>query len=683
MTIGGVALTALGLVFAARLAAAACAPLGRTRPPWCALTWLCGAVADGAAVVAGLLAVLGGVRPLLPVFGGDAFGQAGLAVDPLSGYFLFITGVIGLPLGLFAAAGPWDGDARASRPSAVASYHLLLGATALVLCASNAFVFLFGWELASLAMYLAIVNQRRPASAALPGYFTLGLAKVPAAALVAAFFLLTAGAGSFDFGAIAQAGPTLGPALRSAVLVLALIGFGAKVGLAPMHVWLPRGYPAAPSNAAAVMAGVVLNLGIYGLIRVAFTFLGQPQPWWGLVVMLGGALTAFVGILYGVVQNDVRRFIAYSSVEHAGIMLIGVGVALLGKAAGLPLLTGAGLVAALVHLLQHAAAKSLLFAGSGAVARATGTTALGRLGGLGRRAPLLAGAMLAGVLSLAAMPPFGGFAGEWLTFEALMQGFRLGTTPEQLGTAVAGAALALTAGLALIGFVKLYGIIFLGVPRSEEADKARDVGGATAAALLALALLVVAIGVGMPWAAQFAAASVAGAAGANVAANMTVWPHLAIQPAFANFSSASPTELAIVVPAFLLVPLALRALLRPAGQRRQRVAVWTSASGWPVRAVEYTPLAFSNMERVVFQGLYGLRRGHQTTGPAFFPQELRYRTAIVEAFLAWFYRPLVIAALATTAVVRRSQSGVIGWYILYMLIVLLAILAVIRVVVGG
>ena len=683
MSLASFALVTLGVIFAARLLAIAVALAARGRLRLPQLTWLCGAVADLAALLTGLLVVLGGVQPHLAVFGGDVFGPAGLSVDALSGFFLFITGLVGLPLSLFSAAGPWENGPRDWLRSTAASYHLLLFATALVLCAANAFVFLFAWELTSLAMYLAIVNRHDQPRVAPEAYFTMSLAKAPAAALTAAFLLLVAGTGSFDFAAFVHLGPTLSVTVRSAVLLLALIGFGAKVGLVPMQVWLPRGYPAAPSNAAAVMAGIVLNLGIYGLIRLDFTFLGPAQPWWGLVVMLGGAVTAFVGILYGVVQNDIKVFVSYSSVEHAGIMLIGIGVALIGQADHLPLLAGAGLVAACLHLLQHAMAKSLLFAGSGAVERVAGTTDMALLGGLARRAPWLSGAMLVGVLSLAAMPPLGGFTGEWLTLEALMQGFRLGGEAEQLGTAIAGALLALTAGLALIAFVKFYGIVFLGVPRSEPAAQAGDLGRGTGVALVALALLTVAIGVGAPWAAQFAAASVAAAAGANVATTMTVWPHLAIQPAFADFSSASPSELAIALPLFLLIPLGLRAALHRPGQRLARARVWASASGWPEAAVEYTPLAYSNMARVILQVLYRLRRSLHVTGPALFPTELHYQSAITSAFEAWLYRPLVAGALAITAAVRRTQSGVLSVYLLYMLLVLLAILAVTRVVVGG
>ncbi|MCL4545480.1 MAG: hypothetical protein M1118_12935 [Chloroflexi bacterium] len=683
MTVAAFAPIALGCIFAARLLAIAVALASRHRPALRQLAWTCGAIADLAALLTGLLAVLGGTQPILGIFGGDMFGSAGLTVDSLSGFFLFITGMVSLPLTFFSAAGPWEGKQREWLSSALASYHLLLFATTLVLCAANAFVFLFAWELTSLAMYLAIVSRYDQPRAASEAYFTLSLAKVPAAALVAAFLLLVAGTGGFAFSTFTQMGPALSAPLRSAVLVLALIGFGAKVGLLPMQVWLPRGYPAAPSNAAAVMAGIVLNLGIYGLIRVGFDFLGPAQAWWGLIVMLGGAFTAFIGILYGVVQNDLKRFISYSSVEHAGIILIGVGVALIGKADHLPLLAGAGLVAACLHLLQHAVAKSLLFAGSGGIERVAGTTDMAELGGLAHRAPWLGGVMLVGVLSLAAMPPLGGFTGEWLTFEALMQGFRLGGEAEQLGTAIAGALLALTAGLALIAFVKVYGIVFLGVPRSESAAKAGDVDGSAARALAILAFLTVAIGVGAPWAAQFAAASVAVAAGANVATVIAVWPHLAIQPAFANFSSTSPTELIIALPLFLLIPLALRALLHRHGQSLQRAKVWTSASGWPEPDVEYTPLAFSNMARVIFQMLYRLRRSLRVTAPELFPPELRYQSTINYAFESLFYRPLVAAALAITAAVRRTQSGVLSLYLLYMLLVLLAILAVTRVVVGG
>lgn len=640
------------------------------------LSWTLGGVADIAAMAAGLMAVIGTARPALALFGGDVFGSAGITVDALSGFFLFAAGAAGLPLALFSAG--FTTERRLSSAD-IASYHLLLGAAALVLCAHNVFVFLFAWELTSLAMYLVITDGPGGPHAAVPAFFTLSLAKLPAAALTAALLVLATGVHGFGFGLLASAGPGLPAPVRGAVLVLTLIGFGAKVGMVPMQVWMPRGYPAAPANAAAAMAGIVLNLGIYGLIRVDFTFLGRPAPWWGLVVMLAGALTAFTGILYGVVQNDVRRFISFSSVEHAGIMLIGIGVALLGKSNGLPLLTGAGLVAACIDLLQHSAAKTLLFAAGGSLEIVAGSTAMGRLGGLVRRAPLLAAVSLAGILSLAAMPPLGGFAGEWLTFEALMQGFRLQGVAQHLGTAVSGALLAITAGLALIAFVKLYGIVFLGVARSERADHAGDVSGFAAAGLVLLALAVVGVGLAVPWLSQFAAHAVAGAAGMDVAADMTVWPHVAIQPAFSNFSSASPTELAILIPLFLLVPLGIRAVLRRPGQREREAAVWASASDWPEPAIEWTPLGYSNFARVIFSGLYGLHRSLAGSGPTpYFPQRLMYRSRVVYAFERWLYSPLVRTSLRITAAVRATQSGIIGQYLLYMLFVLLVILAVAR-----
>ncbi|MHB8621435.1 MAG: proton-conducting transporter transmembrane domain-containing protein, partial [Chloroflexota bacterium] len=435
---------------------------GRDRQRWA--SFALAAVGAALLIPAGLLAVAGQTAGYL-VVDWTGFGAAGFRLDQLAGFFVFITGIVGLAMAVYSPSYLRRYGERYSPRAMGAVFNLLLLSVLVILTADNAFLFLMAWETMSVAMYLLINYEYDKPRVPDAGYLTLSVTKVASAALIAGFLLLFAATGDFSFATFQAHGPAAAPAIRDAVFVLMLIGFGAKVATVPMHVWLPEAYPAAPSSVTAAFAGIVLNTGFYGLYRVYFDFLGQPAGWWGMLILALGAITGFIGIVYGLTQDDLKHFVAYSSIEHVGIMLLGLGAALLGAANHLPLLVGAGLIASTFHLFQHAISKALLFAGAGSLELATGTTNMGKLGGLARRMPWTAATFLVGSLSLAAMPPFGGFASEWLTLEALMQGFRLGTVAERIAMALAGALMALTAGLAVLAFVKVFGITFLGIGR--------------------------------------------------------------------------------------------------------------------------------------------------------------------------------------------------------------------------
>ncbi|HXT36810.1 MAG TPA: proton-conducting transporter membrane subunit [Chloroflexota bacterium] len=602
------------------------------------------------------------------------FGKAGLSVDTFAALFVLIVGGVGLPICLFAPDYLRRYGERYSPRAFAALLNLLLASVLICVTADNAFLFLVAWELIVLLFYLLVVYQYDQPDTPSAAYLTAALARGGGAMVVGALLLLAVSARGFSFAAIAAHASALPMGIRVAVFILALIGFGTKIGAVPAQIWLPPGYGTAPSAASAAMAGVALTAGFYGLARVLFTYL-QPLPsWCGLVVLLAGAITAVVGILYGVAQADVKQFIAYSSVENGGIILIGIGLAALARSQDVMPLAALALLASLYHMLGHALAKALLFLGAGAVELGTGATGMESLGGLMARLPWTGITFLVGSLTLAALPPFSGFGSEWLTFQALLQGFRLGGSVNHVGIAVAGALLALTSGLALMAFINAVGIVFLGRPRSERAAQARETGVPVRAALAYLALASAAVGILGPWVVRLLADSQSPLLGVNVA-DRIVTDHLAIEPAYPNFSSADPFYLAFVLPLLLLAPLLLGVLAWRWGyharQPARRLPAWSSGGGRTGPGISYTAIGYANPVRVIFTNFYRTRRVLEAEGDELFPHTLRYGSTVWPATERLIYQPLTLMTLFMAGMVRRLQSGYLSAYIAYMLIVLL------------
>lgn len=586
------------------------------------------------------------------------FGHAALLSDRLAGIFLTVTGVTGAAVSLALVERP--------RGRLVAGLHaLILFAVCVVVCSTQAFVFLLAWETITLCLYLLGSADRERQGGLLAGYFAGGMSKLGGAALLAAFALLYAKTGSFDLHVWAQAAPRLG-GTRDAAFVLFLIAFGTKLGTVPFQGPLPPLYAAAPGASAATIS-VAFNAAFYGLWRLVFETLGAPPLWWGEMVVGVGAVTALVGILYAVAQDDVRRFLGFSSIEHGGIALVGFGVALVGHAAHEPRLAAAGLLAATLHVLMHGLAKALAFLGVDRLDSAVGTDALGPLGGLARLLPRTATGFGLAVASLAALPPFGGLVSEWLTLMALMQAFRVPDTLAQLILALGGALVALTGGVALLAFAKLYGGVFLGRARSTLGTIRESAG--VDAGFAALALGALALGPIAPWEIRWLGHGLGDLAGGRFVDQAVSFP-LVLGPVYQGFSVLSPTWQAAGIAAFLVAAaLLVRTLLRPSVRR---APVWASGSAAPIGSLQYTPDSYANPIRVVLAGLYGFRRtvdaGNEVSVA---------RTRIVPAFEEYLYGPVAAGSLLLAARIRRFQSGRLGWYLLYVLAVLLAVLVLV------
>jgi hydrogenase-4 component B len=685
---GYAALLAAGLLLLAA-GAATDLLLGVTRPRLRPAPYLLGTAASAALAVAGAGALAGrpvtlrlsGVLGLGPVGGLSTLSPA---ADRLSGLFLVIAFGAAVPVSLAFA----DWAARPAGPGRRglgASYALGLGAVAVVLTARDAFTLLFAWETLTLAFYLLAGFERarpqRPAAALV----TLAFGRISGAGLLAGLLLLAARSHSL---ALASFTHVPAGALRATAVTLLLAGFAVKVGLVPFQVWLPRGYAAAPGPARAIMAGVAVNVGFYGLWRT-LAVLGPPPAAVTGVLLILASLTAVIGIAHAAVQTSLQRVIAYSSVENTGLILAGFGVALVGASLRSHLLVAAGLLAATFQVIAHTVAKSLLFTASAGIEADGRGDDLDGLRGCARPLPWSGTGLAIGSLVLAGLPPTAGFVSEWFLLEALMQQFRVPGLGDRLVLAITGAAVALTAGFAGVTFVRLIGLIVLGRP-AQRAAPARDYGPAGRVAIVVLAAGGLIIAALTPLEIRVIAAGLSPAVPAAAVLNALKSPWV-LQPIFAGFSILSPSWLWLAMPA-LLVLITLLAWAASGGRllRVRRVPPWRSATAGVSGPDSYTAFAFANPTRRVLAAVLHTRAQTTRTAAASPPTpgagpdagqasvaHVGYSSDVIEVVEQYGYRPLRRPFLSLVRAAQRLQSGHLSAYLAYMLIALIAVLAVV------
>jgi hydrogenase-4 component B len=422
-------------------------------------------------------------------------GTITILLDHLSAFFLLIAAIVILASSVFSAAYMKRYVGHYSLAAFNGWYLVLCSSIVWILIAEDVFGFLLAWEAMSISSYMLVnfEHQRRGTSKA--GYLMLAMGEAGFIAVTIVLLLLAVRAGSWQFSELKAAGIGLEPVERWIVFLLSFFGFGVKAGLVPVNAWLPRAHPAAPANVSAILSGVILNLGLYGIIRVNFQLVPVSTVGVGLVILLTGTISALVGILYATTETDLKGVLAHSSIENIGIVTLGLGAGVIFAALGRPLLSGMALIAAFYHMLNHSFYKALLFLGAGSVDEQAGTRDLDRLGGLMRVMPWTGGAFLVGALAISAVPPFNGFVSEWLMLQTLLRGVEIPSTALRLVFALCGAVLALTAALAVTCFVKAFAMGFLGLPRSEGAAKAVEARGAAIAPLGLLAVLCLLLGV--------------------------------------------------------------------------------------------------------------------------------------------------------------------------------------------
>jgi hydrogenase-4 component B len=590
-----------------------------------------------------------------------------LRMDPLGGFFLFLVGAATIPSSIYAI-----GYARGVRRG-LGAYALFVVAMAIVPLAANVLTFLLAWELMALASYALVLTDDRDPAAVRAAWIYAVMTHAGLACLLAGMLLMVAWTGSLTFADWPAAAATLGAPARNLVFTLLALGFASKAGVIPLHVWLPAAHPAAPSHVSALMSGVMIKLGVMGILRVGLEWLGVGPPWWGVALLLAGTLSALGGVLYAAVEGDLKRLLAFSSIDNIGIILIAAGAGLVFHSTGLETLAIFALAAALYHALNHAAFKALLFLGAGAVAHGAGTRDLEAMGGLIKRMPWTSAAFLVGALGIAALPPLNGFVSEWLTFQALLQNGRIPRPELNLVFVLALAGLALTGGLAVACFVRAFGIAFLALPRSEAAADAHEASPTMRAAMALLAVACAALAL-----APTLLLPRLGAAAARLLGDPTPGSagDLLTIAVSGDFATLSMPVIAAALGLGLVLPLVVLRVGR-APSRIRHYETWGCGRLLQTSRMEYTATAFASPFRRVFDFFYRPERRVEIEAHAesrFFVRQIVYRNPTRALVEEWLYAPLLGAVRASTHRVRAIQSGSANLYLIYVLAALLVLL---------
>jgi formate hydrogenlyase subunit 3/multisubunit Na+/H+ antiporter MnhD subunit len=554
------------------------------------------------------------------------YGEFHVEIDGLSAFFL-------VPIFLISGLAALYGSEYLARPKRWTwfFYNVLVASMAVVVVARNSVLFLVAWEVMALASFFLVTYEDDKEHVRAAGWTYLVATHLGTAFLLVMFIL--------------EEGNAPNPNL---VFLLALVGFGTKAGFMPLHVWLPEAHPAAPSHVSAVMSGVMIKTGIYGLMRVLLK-LGSPPAWWGWVLIGIGATSGVLGVLFALAQHDLKRLLAYHSVENIGIIALGLGVGLLGVTYGEPTLQAVGFGGALLHVLNHALFKGLLFLGAGAVLHATGTREMDHLGGLGKRMPWTAAAFLVGAVAISGLPPLNGFVSEFLIYFGAYRGTTTGVGPA--GVLVIG-SLALIGGLATACFTKVFGVVFLGEPRSHH-HEAHEVGWAMRMPMVLLAVLCLAIGLGAPWLLEFLPVrrDVDAAAG----------PLLVVTLAGLVFGS------------LVLFLVALRRGLLSKRTVAQTVT-WDCGYAHPSARMQYTSSSFAQPLTDLFGSALQTEKKLETP-EGYFPSTATFATETPDVFREKLFRPVFDRVGWFSLKLRWFQHGRVQLYILYIVLTLLLLLA--------
>ncbi len=592
-----------------------------------------------------------------------------LRLDHLSAFFLLVIGAATVGISVFAAGYFRLGEGTPPGLMCL-EYHLFLASMALVVLADDAYAFMVMWETMALSSFFLVTANHRVPAIRDAGFLYLLLAHVGAIAILLCFGVLQANTGDYTFANMRA--QELSPLWASLAFLLALLGFGAKAGLLPLHVWLPEAHPAAPSPVSALMSGVMLKTAIYGLLRVGFDLLGGQLWWWGVLLLALGLATALYGVVFSAIQSDMKRLLAYSSIENIGLLFVGIGLGMLFNAYGMKALSALALTATLYHVLGHAFFKSLLFLATGSVLHATGERSLGKLGGLMRRMPWVAWLSLVGVLSSSGLPPFSGFVSEWMLLQSFLFTTGLPDSFLNMMVPVVAAGIALVAALAGYTMVKFFGVIFLGQPREPNLAKASRAAPLRRAGLVWLGLGCVLLGL-LP-------VQVIGVidpvtrllVGDGIAETVAANGWLLLSPSSLDRASYSPLVFLLLVGFAVWLSIVL---VRSFYHGRLRHAPpWDC--GYPAQTARMQDSAegFGQPIRQIFEPFFRMRRELPSVTDA----KPVYRMTIEDHFWHWLYLPLARLTTRIARVVGRLQQGRIAIYLLYSFVTLIALLVVVK-----
>ncbi len=546
----------------------------------------------------------------------------------------------------------------------------------LVVSSSNAMFFLIVWETMSLTSYFLVVFENREKNNIKAGSLYFIMTHIGTAFIMLAFFLLYQYTGSFDFGIIKNNIGNLPLFAKDAIFFLALIGFGTKAGIIPFHIWLPKAHPAAPSHVSALMSGVMIKTGIYMMIRIFMDIMPDAPIWWGVVVLIIGCVSSVLGVLYALTEHDIKKLLAYHSIENIGIILLGFGASLIFWSLDMKPLAITALIAALFHTLNHAVFKALLFLGAGSVISQTHTRNIENYGGLIKYMPQTAFFFLIGAMAISALPPFNGFFSEWMTFQSLFTGIRTLNTGVQWVFIFAAGSLALTGGLAAACFVKAFGATFLARPRSKEAKHAKESGISLRIGMATLAILCLIIGVFSGFIVKIILDVVHGLSIFNIS-NIPFSSNLCSFRFTDDFAFISVPF--IFISLVLIVTLTFFAIHLLTKNRKVTIGrTWDCGSDLNGR-MEITATGFSKSIIRIFQGI--LRPTKQNLieyhGSGYFQKTNTVKMGIKDVYHTFFYYPIQEFFLKISGYIKKIQSGNTNVYVLYIFLILVALLLLI------
>ncbi len=632
-------------------------PIRRSKAaPWIATfgVWL----GCGSAAVPVIRALTGSVLPPLQIAWNMPGGSLSFGLDGLSAFFC-------LPILLVSPLAALYGCqylAHEKKPLGPVSffYNVLTASMLLLLSARNGLLFLVIWEVMAISSFFLVIFDDEHAHVRQAGWTYLIASHIGTGALLVLFALLGRQANSLDFDLMAKA--VLSPTMAGILFVLAVIGFGTKAGFIPLHVWLPEAHPAAPSHVSALMSGVMIKTGIYGLLRI-LTMLGHPSAAWGWTLVLIGLVSGILGVAFALAQHDLKRLLAYHSVENIGIIALGIGAGLLGLAWDQPVLVVLGFGGGILHVLNHAVFKSLLFLGAGAVVHSTGTRDIDHLGGLIKPMRWTAVTFVIASAAISGLPPFNGFISEFLVYFAGFSGVRADAPGTVILAIAIGGGLALIGGLAAACFAKAFGVVFLGEPRSSHATHAEEVGAAMRWPMAVLAAACLGIGLLAPAVVQIVLPAV------HIMAPTT----MSAEPVTA--AMASLMGVVHISAALLLLGVGLYLVRRclPRGREETTTGTWDCGYARPTARMQYTASSFAQPLTDLFKLFLGTRK-HGIAPEGFFPPRATFETQTPDAAREHLFAPLFRLIDQALSPVRRMQHGRIHEYLLYIAIVLVLLL---------
>lgn len=586
--------------------------------------------------------------------------------DAISGFFVLTISILTFAVSIYSIG--YTKDLKNKGLMGFLFNIFILSMYAVIL-SGNIITFLISWETMSIVSYFLVTFDREEKSAK-AGLIYAVMTHIGTAFIIALFLILYKQTGSMNFSGMKEFSAQIPENLKHLIFIFSIIGFGTKAGIIPLHTWLPKAHPAAPSNISSLMSGVMIKTGIYGFVRISMDIIGQGPEWWGITILIIGAVSSILGVMYALMEHDIKRLLAYHSVENIGIILLGIGASMVFKTHGFYTLSSIALIAGLYHTLNHATFKGLLFLGAGSVMHATHTKNMEDMGGLLKAMPYTGLFFLIGSVSICALPPFNGFVSEWLTYQSLLLGFRSPSITSRIISPLGGAALALTGALAAACFVKAFGISFLGIPRSHHARDAKESSKSMIIGMGVLAILCLVFGIFPGTVMDLispASFIITGSHGLPSDKGFIFMRE--------TLSALSPVAIMITMIVMLVATYVF--VLSIGGKRKvSHGDSWDCGMPSLSARMQYTASAFTKPIRMIFKRIYLPRRELRVLYivKPFFVKSIKYSGEITPFFEKYVYEPVIVFIHWIAGRVRLLQSGSLHLYLGYMLVTLILLL---------